>query len=77
MSLLTVTFMTGSGKGGKVGDLVCGGGTFKGEVLAGQPNGSGQFYTSQVLGDMQIILHIQTSSCMSEHEKHVNALSTS
>ena len=40
--------LTGSGKGGSVGELVCGGGTFKGEVLAGQPNGKGQFFTTQV-----------------------------
>lgn len=39
---------TGSGKGGKTGELVCEGGIFRGEVLAGQPNGTGQFYASQV-----------------------------
>lgn len=39
----------GSGRGGKIGELVCGDGIFKGEVLAGQPNGKGQFFASQVL----------------------------
>lgn len=43
------TYVTGSGRGGKTGELVCGGGVFKGEILAGQPDGKGQFYASQVL----------------------------
>ena len=38
----------GSGKGGKTGELVCEGGIFRGEVLAGQPNGAGQFLAPQV-----------------------------
>ncbi|DBA90468.1 TPA: hypothetical protein ACH3X1_003733 [Trebouxia sp. C0004] len=40
--------LTGTGRAGKTGKLVCGGGIFKGEVLAGQPNGKGQFFISQV-----------------------------
>ena len=43
-----VTLVTGMGRAGKTGELVCGGGIFKGEVLAGQPNGKGEFFISQV-----------------------------
>ena len=46
---------TGSGKGGKTGELVCEGGIFRGEVLAGQPNGTGQFYASQVQSSMHLL----------------------
>ena len=42
-------YVTGSGRGGKSGELACGGGIYKGEILAGQPDGKGQFYASQVL----------------------------
>ncbi|KAA6428969.1 MAG: hypothetical protein FRX49_01079 [Trebouxia sp. A1-2] len=46
-----VTSVTGTGRAGKTGELVCGGGMYKGEILAGQPNGKGQFFTSQYDGE--------------------------
>ena len=39
---------TGPGRAGRVGELLCAGGVYKGEALAGQPHGQGQFFAAQV-----------------------------
>ena len=38
----------GPARAGKVGELSCAGGFYRGEVLAGQPHGKGQFFTMLV-----------------------------
>lgn len=50
----------GTGKAGKAGELICQGGLYKGEILAGQPNGKGKFFSSQVLSIAALLhaLHI-------------------
>ena len=74
-SSTTTACIPGTGKAGKVGELICQGGLYKGEILAGQPNGKGNFFSSQVVSTAALLHAIHIAKLHLQHLQLVAARS--